>query len=70
MALESARGDPLAGLVFLIRARQRTGTFRVALRQEQAAEVVAENAKRLKRGGDLLRKTSKRSAYLADGEAM
>jgi hypothetical protein len=32
-------------------------TFRVALRQEQAAEVAAENAKRSKRGGDLLRKT-------------
>jgi hypothetical protein len=37
-----ARAAPSARLGFLMRARQRTGIFRVALRQEQAAVVGSE----------------------------
>ena len=48
MALQSARGDPLAVFAFaVVAAFQRSGArgrTRVALQQEQAAEVAAENA--------------------------
>ena len=59
MALESARGDPLGKVWFPHTCASAHRIYRAGVAgRNSPAEVAAENAKRLKRGGDFLRKTA------------